>query len=289
MTMEDYNWNDQAQGLREAVSRQRRGLKLVTITSGKGGVGKSSLTVNIALALSQMGFRVLVVDADFGLANIDVMLGINARYNMSHLLRGSRTLDEIVQQGYQGVRFISGGSGVYDLLAMDGGQLEHIISGLITLRESVDVILFDTGAGINDNVLRMVAASTEAVIVTTPEPTAILDAYALVKTIGKQGDAPPVRVVMNKAESRKEAENAIAGFQAIIRKYLEQDIESLGYVLFDAEVTRSIKRQTPILIANPNGQTARDITAVARNLARLETAPLPQKSPLARFFAKLGR
>jgi flagellar biosynthesis protein FlhG len=286
--LEDFHWNDQAQGLRDAVSRQRRGLKLVTVTSGKGGVGKSSLTVNIALALSQMGFRVLVVDADFGLANIDVMLGINARYNLSHLLRGNRSLDEIVQQGYQGVRFISGGSGVYDLLAMDGSQLEQIIGRLIKMRESVDVILFDTGAGINDNVLRMVSASTETVIVTTPEPTAILDAYALAKTISKQDDSPPVRVVMNKAESRKEAENAIVGFQAIIRKYLEEDVESLGYVLFDAEVTKSIKRQTPLLISHPTSQTAREIQTVARNLARLESGPPPRKSALARFFAKFS-
>lgn len=288
--MKDSVYYDQAQGLREMVSRSQRRLKLVTITSGKGGVGKTSMTVNLALALSQLGYKVLVVDADFGLANIDVMLGITSKYNLSHLLRGQHTMDEIIQQGYQGVRFISGGSGVYDLLAMDTTQLEGIVGGLMAMRDSVDIILFDTGAGINDNVLQLIMASYEAVVVTTPEPTAILDAYALVKTINKQEDAPPVRLIMNKAETKKEAENAVLGFQNIIRKYLSMDIESLGYVLFDHEVTKSIKRQTPIMISSPAGPTARNIMTVARNLAQLEYEPQSAPgNPLARLFSRMWK
>lgn len=286
--MRDNNYmNDQAQSLRDMVSRRRHQLKLVTVTSGKGGVGKSSMTVNIALALVRLGHRVLVVDADFGLANVDVMLGINARYNLGHLLRGQRTLDEIVQEGYHGVKFISGGSGVFELLQMEPEQLDHILSGLMDMREELDVILFDTGAGINDSVLRLVMASSETVVVTTPEPTAILDAYALVKTIHKSEGAPPIRLVMNKADSQREAENAIVGFQGIIRKYLRMDIDVLGYVLFDLEVTRSIKRQTPIMVSHPGGQTARCILGVAQALARLEGAPPKAQNPLSRLFARL--
>lgn len=280
---------DQAQGLRELVSRQTRQLKLVTVTSGKGGVGKTSLTVNLALALSQMGYAVLVVDADFGLANIDVMLGLSSRYNLSHLLRGQRTLGEIIQQGSHGVRFISGGSGVYDLLNMDSAQLDGILEGLMDLEDNLDIILFDTGAGISESVLQLVLAATETVVVTTPEPTAILDAYALVKTISRHEGAPPIRVVMNKADSKKEAENAIFGFQGIIRKYLRRDVESLGYVLFDPEVSRSIKRQTPILLSHPGSSTARCIMGVASALAQLETEPPKAQGPLARLFLRLRK
>lgn len=281
------NVYDQAQNLRELVRRQERRLKLVTVTSGKGGVGKSSVTVNLALALSTMGYNVLVVDADFGLANIDVMLGITSRYNLSHLLRGQRTMDEIIQRGYQGVNFVSGGSGVYDLLSMDSAQIESVLDGIMQMKDGLDIILFDTGAGINDSVLKMIMASSEAVVVTTPEPTAILDAYALVKTINKNESAPPVRLLMNKAESRQEAVNAITGFQGIIRKYLNRDIESLGYILYDPEMTKSIKRQTPIVVSHPGGHTAKNILEIAKNLARLEVAQPQTLSPLSRLFARL--
>jgi len=280
---------DQAQHLREQVSRNERQLKLITVTSGKGGVGKTSLTVNLALALQQLGHSVLVVDADFGLANIDVMLGLQSSYNLSHLLRGQRTLGEITQRGALGVRFISGGSGVFDLLNMNSTQLDSLLDGLMGLEDEIDIILFDTGAGINENILRLIMASSETVVVTTPEPTAILDAYALVKTVSCREGAPPTRMVMNKADSKKEADNATAGFQSIIRKYLQQDVESLGYVLFDAEVSRSIKRQIPILVSHPGSMTARCIQEVARRLAWLETGPVAPQSPLGRLFARLKR
>ena len=280
---------DQAQHLREQVSRNERQLKLITVTSGKGGVGKTSLTVNLALALQQMGHSVLVVDADFGLANIDVMLGLQSTYNLSHLLRGQRTLREITQRGASGVRFISGGSGVFDLLNMNGSQLDSLLDGLMGLEDEIDIIFFDTGAGINENILRLIMASSETVVVTTPEPTAILDAYALVKTVSRREGAPPIRLVMNKAESKKEADNATIGFQGVIRKYLQQDVESLGYVLFDVEVGRSIKRQSPILLSHPGSLTARCIQEIARRLAILETEPVAPQSPLGRLFARLRR
>ncbi len=276
---------DQAQSLRDMVSRNRSRHKIITVTSGKGGVGKSSITVNLAIALARIGYSVLVVDADFGLANIDVMLGINAKYNLSHLLRGQRTLGELVQQGYQGVKFISGGSGVYELLCMDEAQLNGVMNGLLDMREGIDIILFDTGAGINDNVLKLIMASTETIVVTTPEPTAILDAYALVKTVNKSEGAPPIRLVMNKCETKREAENAIVGFQSIIRKYMRWEIESLGAVYFDTEVSKSIKRQTPIIVSHPNGQTARGITDIARALMQLPTQEAAS-NPITRLFSR---
>ena len=287
--MSTVNSHDQARALRELVSRERHNMKIISVTSGKGGVGKTSVTVNLALALSRLGQVVLVVDADFGLANIDVMLGINSKYNLSHLIKGQRTLDDIIQQGYQGVRFISGGSGIFELLQMESRQIDQLVGSLLGLDNAPDVILFDTGAGINENILRLVMASSEAIVVTTPEPTAILDAYALVKTISRRADAPPVRLIMNKAENRREADNAVFGFQGIIRKYLGIDVEALGCVLFDAEVTKSIKRQTPLLVSHPNGQTAREIMAVARRLLQLETGRPTPNNPLSRLFSRVKK
>ncbi|NLB28807.1 MAG: MinD/ParA family protein [Clostridiales bacterium] len=263
------NARDQAQSLREMVERNatpRRAIKIATVASGKGGVGKSSLCVNIAIALSALGYRVLVVDADFGLANIDVMLGVSAKYNMGHLIRGERTIAEIIQEGHNGVRFISGGSGVFELLQMDENSLRLIMRDLIGLNDPADVILFDAGAGINDHLLQLIEASTETIIITTPEPTSILDAYALVKTIVGDVGQRNLRLIMNKCESRKEAQTAVEGFAQVIRRHLRLEIKPLGYVLYDRDVVNSIKSQTPVMISDPGGATSKNILDITRTL-----------------------
>ena len=277
------NFRDQAQPLREMVERnatRRRAIKIATIASGKGGVGKSSLCVNIAIALSILGYRVLVVDADFGLANIDVMLGVNAKYNMGHLLRGERTIGEIIQEGHNGVRFISGGSGVFELLQMDEEKLRLIMRDLIGLNDPADVILFDAGAGINDQLLQLTQASNETIIVTTPEPTAFVDAYALVKTMISGGNQRNLRLIMNKCESRKEAQTAVEGFTEVIRRHLSIDIKSLGYMLYDHNIVNSIKSQTPVMISDPNGATSKNILDITRTFMDI---PIDESGPVKRI------
>ena len=276
---------DQAQKLRELMGK-RQEIKVVTVTSGKGGVGKSSIAVNLAIALSRLGIRVLVVDADFGLANVDVMLGVTSKYNVSHFLRGEKGLHEIVQLGYEGVRFISGGSGVYELMKMDESQLRRLMEGLTRLDAPVDFIIIDTGAGINDNILQMVLASSETILVTTPEPTAILDAYAFVKTIDGKNRAHPIHIIMNKCDNRKEAQRVQDGFRAVVEKHLHKQINQLGAVMYDHDVPLSIKRQTPIIVSDPEGNTARSIVAIARALLDMPSAAAgPNK--LAKLFYKM--
>jgi len=283
-----YETHDQAQPLRDLMSRQettKNSARVIAIGSGKGGVGKSSLSVNLAIALSELGQRVLVVDADFGLANVDVMLGVSSRYNLSHLLRGEKQLSEIVQAGHAGVRFISGGSGVYELISMREDQLRAVLGGLAGLGDPADIVFFDLGAGINENVLALISAASEAIVVTTPEPTAILDAYALIKTMNDRSPHVPMRLIMNKGESKKEAASAIASFQAIAKKYLGRDISALGYVLTDNEMTRSIKRQVPLLISHPNSIASRDIQNIARTFLDLPVQQNPQ-GVLSRIFMR---
>ena len=279
------NVRDQAQPLREMVERnaqpqRRNAIKIATIASGKGGVGKSSLCVNIAIALSTLGYRVLVVDADFGLANIDVMLGVNSKYNMGHLLRGERTLREIIQEGHNGVRFISGGSGVYELLQMDEANLRTIMRDLIGLNDPADVILFDAGAGINDQLLQLIEASTETIIVTTPEPTAFVDAYALIKTLANGKGQHNLRLIMNKCESRKEAQTATVGFLEVIRRHLLLDMKLLGYILYDHNIVNSIKSQTPVMISDPNGATSKNILDITRTFMDI---PIDEGGPVKRI------
>jgi flagellar biosynthesis protein FlhG len=277
---------DQAQSLREKMTGVKSGLKVITLASGKGGVGKSTVAVNLAVALAQLGIRVLIVDADFGLANVDVMLGVQTKYNMSHFLSGERRLDELVHISYDGVRFISGGSGLSELIKLDEAQLQAFIRGLTRLDMPIDYILCDAGAGINDNILQLILASSETVIVTTPEPTAILDAYALVKTVVKRDNLHPIHVIMNKAESRKEAAHVLDVFRNVLSRYLSKDIGCLGYIMNTPDVPRSIKRQVPIMVSAPESRFAQDIRAVARAL--LELPPVKEPSNVfTRFFSGL--
>jgi len=278
---------DQAQNLRDLVGKQRE-LKVISVASGKGGVGKSSLSVNLSIALSRLGTRVLLIDADFGLANVDVMLGVTSKYDISYFLRGEKSLNDIIQLGHEGVRFISGGSGVNDLLNMGEEQLSGLISGIVHLEAPIDLIIIDTGAGINESIIQMVLASTETIVVTTTEPTAILDAYALIKTIVKRRTSHPLNIIINKCESRAEARRVQDGFVEVVAKHLGKSINPLGLIMYNQEIVHSIKRQTPILVSDPNCSTSKEIGVIARAIIDLP-AENTQSNMLSRIFSKLMR
>ena len=277
---------DQAHNLRELVGKSKSNMKIISVSSGKGGVGKSSISVNLAIALSNLGMRVLVIDADFGLANVDVMLGIHSKYNISHVIRGEKKLCEIIQTGHGGVRFISGGSGVSELLRMSESQIKEIMKGIMVLREPTDIIIIDTGAGINENIVQLLLSSNETIIVATPEPTSVLDSYALIKTVVLREQAHPIRIIMNKCDNRKEAESIAEGFREVVKRNLAVDIQALGYVMFDQELPKSIKRQLPILISHPQGVAARELMAIARTLIDLPAMPL-SSGRLSRLLSRM--
>ena len=276
---------DQADNLRELVKRKKE-IRVVSVASGKGGVGKSIISVNLAIALSRLGVRVLVVDADFGLANIDIMLGVTSKYNISHFLRGEKELHEIIQLGHEGVRFISGGSGINELLNMDEDQLAGLLNSLVQLDAPIDFIIIDNGAGINDNILQMILASSETIVITTPEPTAILDAYALVKTILKRDNSYPMHLLVNKCDNKREAQRVQEGFIEVIGRHLGKSIDPLGIIMYDHEVPSSIKRQIPITVGAPECATSQSINQISRSLIDLPGEKASEKF-LSKFFYRM--
>ncbi|MDR0293656.1 MAG: MinD/ParA family protein [Oscillospiraceae bacterium] len=286
---------DQASALRQIVDNLKKqrtrepgqGARVLCVTSGKGGVGKTSISVNLGISLSKKGLRVLLVDADFGLSNVDVMLGTSPPYDLSHVLRGQKKIQDVLTEGPGGLLFVSGGSGMNELLNMSEIQLAAIIDNLLLLEDTADVVIFDTGAGVNPLILRMIRASAETIIVTTPEPTAIMDAYALVKSIIKYSPECELRLVVNRAESVSEAEMTLQKFLSVVRLYQMAEIDPLGYVLNDPSVSRGVRIQQPFVLSYPRSAATRNIETIAWNL--LDRKPESAESGLRVFFGKVFR
>ncbi|MCL2627831.1 MAG: MinD/ParA family protein [Oscillospiraceae bacterium] len=277
--------HDQAQNLRELMGRSRD-IRVISIASGKGGVGKSCISVNLAITMSRLGARVLILDADFGLANIDVMLGITTRLDLSYFLKGEKSIHEIIQLGHEGVRFISGGSGVNELINMSNEQISSLLSSIVHIDAPVDVIIMDAGAGVSSTIMQVLLASSETIVVTTAEPTSVLDAYALVKTIVKRDASHPLHVIANKCEKIKEAQNVQAGFVDVCGRHLGKNINPLGLISYNHDITTSIKRQMPITVSDPYCITSKEIEVIARAILDM---PVERESVglLSRVFSRM--
>lgn len=261
---------DQAQALRNLMkARASADMRVMTVTSAKGGVGKSSTAINLAIALNRRGRRTLVVDMDLGLANIDVMLGAKTDGTLLNVIQGARDIREIIATGMYGVKFISGGSGMEEMLGLQEQDIGRIISQLMCLGDLADTIIFDTGAGISDNILRLIGASNDTLLVTTPEPTAFMDAYALVKIISQRNLKPVIRLIVNMAESEHEALSAIDGFIRIANQYAGVTVSNLGYILKDDHMVKAVKLQVPLLVSYPDSKAAINYERIAANLLNM--------------------
>lgn len=281
---------DQAQVLRIMARKQKsKQTKIITVTSGKGGVGKSSLVINLAISLKRKGRRVLVIDTDFGFSNIDVMLGVKTKYDLMSVVSHNKDIKDIIEVGYEGVQFISGGSGVYELTKLSEQEVMNLVNSIKSLENIADTIIFDTGAGVSDNILRLITASDETILVTTPEPTAIVDAYALVKIISEEGISPNLSLVVNQADSPKDAQMASEGLTRIVKKNFNIDINKLGFITRDISMHRAITRQVPVLVSYPKSIASINIDTLA---GRFLDIPAKQSgktgiaSFLEKFFAK---
>ncbi|MBO4505926.1 MAG: MinD/ParA family protein [Lachnospiraceae bacterium] len=281
---------DQADQLRKMVNKQKKVRKVsrvITVTSGKGGVGKSTLSVNLAIALSRMGKRVIILDADFGLANVEVMLGIRPQHNLADLMFRGKELKDIITEGPEGVGFISGGSGIQELSRLTRDQVIYLVQKLYELDELADIILVDTGAGIADTVLEFVSASNEVLVVATPEPTSITDAYALLKTLNRKSDFvkenTSIRMVANRIKDAEEGENLHQKLSVVVEKFLNIKVEYLGGILNDANCQKAVMQQDPVMLSFPNSNTASAIQKIAAKLIDVQLDN-DDKSGIAHLF-----
>ncbi|NOU76404.1 P-loop NTPase [Paenibacillus sp. LMG 31458] len=260
---------DQAEGLRNLVQIQNdRGTKatrIITVTSGKGGVGKSNFTLNFALTLQSQGYKVLVFDADIGLANIDVLMGISSKYNLYHLLKKEKTIWEIIQKGYNDLDFIAGGSGFNDLLRLTDEELNYFAEQVMQLNGYVDFIIFDTGAGLSKETLKFILAAEEAFVVTTPEPTSITDAYAIIKMVNSMGHDVSFKLVINRVTDAKEGKHTADKISLVAKQFLDIQIPTLGFVDDDAAVSKAVKKQIPFTVAFPNSAASRSLQLLVDN------------------------
>lgn len=262
--------NDQAEALRHLIRQQehqeRAATRIITVTSGKGGVGKSNFSLNFALSLGRLGQKVLLFDADIGMANIDVLMGKTSTYSLYHLLKQEKTIWDIIQQGPEGLHYIAGGSGFKDLLDLSNEQLSRFASEIEKLHGEYDIILFDTGAGLSKETVKFIAAAQETIVVTTPEPTSITDAYALVKMVkSMEGVQANFKMIVNRASDQREGRETAEKFSLVARKFLHSELPSLGIVPDDPNVSKAVKRQVPFLIAYPGTDAATAVGEIARN------------------------
>lgn len=276
-----------AQQVQEAAGQGEKSARVITVTSGKGGVGKTNVTVNLAVALSELGLRVVILDADFGLANIDVLFGIIPKYSLLDVVNNQKNILEVLADGPNKVKFISGGSGVEELVKLDQEKLEKFLDNMALLDRICDIILIDTGAGLSDHVMRFVMASDEILLVTTPEPTSITDAYALIKMVANRDKSKVIKVLVNRVEDEKEALDVLHRLTMVSGKFLGLNIRSLGYVLRDDMVIKAVKRQQPFTLCYPKSQAARAVEEIARKLLDIEEQPTDLNTGAKSFVSRL--
>jgi flagellar biosynthesis protein FlhG len=247
-------------------SWSRPHVRSLAIASGKGGVGKSTLAANLALALGERGARVLLVDADFSQANLDLLLGVHPRWDLSHVLQGEKSLEEIVVQGPYGVRLVPAASGSPELADLDDYRLEVLWRGMSQLESDADVVLVDTASGVHRSVTWLCRAAREVLVVTTPEMPAFSDAYALIKLLQKQGLTRPPHLVVNHADSPEEAEETAHRIRLVARRFLSLDLGVWGSVPADPAVARAVRLQEPLVTAFPQSPASIAIRALSEHL-----------------------
>ncbi len=278
---------DQAESLRKlAKTKEKKGPTVAAVASGKGGTGKTSFCINLAIALSGLGKSTMIVDADFGLSNVDVMLDAHPKHNIGEVLQGVVPLSEAVCKGHGGIWYVSGGSGEEAVMRIRRDMLKSLQKQMAELGADLDYILIDCGAGVNETMLRMIASADECLLVVTPEPTAITDAFVLLKTLAARQEKLAVSFVMNRADTPLEAMTMSRYFKNIVSKYLGFEIYFLGQVAFDKNVINSINKQMPLMLSYPNSPAAKDILRIAGQYANVET---PRSSGgLPGFFEKIA-
>ncbi len=289
---------DQAEQLRNIIKAQNKRqhlARVITVTSGKGGVGKSNVSVNLAIQLSRMGKKAVILDADFGLANIEVMLGIRPQYNLADMMFRGKDIKDVISPGPENIGFISGGSGLKEMTGLNRDQILALVNMMYELDHLADVVIIDTGAGISDTVIELVASSEEVLLVATPEPTSITDAYALLKTLHRHGDfesgKTQIKMVGNRIQSYEEGKELYYKLNTVVKKFLDMDMEYLGAIPYDECLSQAVMKQQPVSMAYPNAPATRAMLELAMVLEdeQQEISSFDKVNGIAGLFTRLFR
>jgi len=262
-----------------------RPMKVIAVGSGKGGVGKTTFSINLGLALTQLGHRVTLLDADLGMANVDVLLGLEGSLNLAHVISGEYTLSQIIQQGPGGLKVLAGSSGISSLTRLDPIQFNRLAAGFRDLEEDCDILILDTGAGISELVLMFLSVADELIILSNPEPHALMDAYSLIKVLVSQNPELLPKIVMNRCDSEAEAQSCTRTLMNAAKQFLNINPVFLGWLPVDLMVTRSLKDRFPLLLAHPQQKFSRHILQIAQALdGSAKSSPNPAEQS---FWNKL--
>lgn len=267
----------------QEVPKPARVTRVIAVASGKGGVGKTNLAINMGILFAREGKRVIVMDADLGLANVNVILGVIPKYNLLHVLKGQKTLSEIIIDTPQGIKIIAGASGFSKLANLSEKEREVFVQSVDEL-SSEDILIIDTGAGVSRNVLSFVMAADEAIIVTTPEPTAITDAYGIIKAISTESSRTITKLIVNRVSSFNEGKQVADRVINIAGQFLNVKVENLGMVFDDEAVLKSVRKQRPFVLAYPKSKATLSVDHIVKRLLNIEIDE--KDAGLGRFFKK---
>lgn len=260
---------------KDALMTQNKNVKVITVTGGKGGVGKSSVSLNLAVALCQMGKHVMLFDADLGLANIDVMLGLRVDKNLGHVLRGECELKDIIKDGPHGLRIVPASSGLREMAELSREEHVGLIRAFSTLEEPIDFFIVDTAAGISDMVLSFARAAQDILMVVCNEPTSIADAYAQMKILSKDYHCNKFKIIANQVKSLEEGKNMYQKLVAVTDQFLDVTLELVACIPVDINMKKSIRKRSCVVEAFPQSPAARAFKSLA---LRAKTWPIPKSA-----------
>ena len=281
--------NDQAQSLRKLVdsSEHTSETKVIAVVSGKGGVGKSNFSLNFAIGLSQTGKKVVLFDLDIGMANVDILIGSSAKYNVVDLIEHELTIWDIMEKGPENIDYIAGGSGLTKMFKLSPLKFERFLQQMEALYHLYDYIILDMGAGANEDSLQFILAANEVIVITTPEPTSITDAYAMMKHIHQKERYKPCSIVVNRAFTEKEGITTGQNLQRASRRFLDKEAFVLGYIPDDVNVQKAVRKQGPFLILFPNSHSSKALKRIIEKFLGISSNN--KESSLSTFVSKLKR
>ncbi len=261
---------DQASGLRRL--HKAPPVRVIAVTSGKGGVGKTHVTANLACTLSRDGYAVMLLDADLGLANVDVILGLHTPYNLYHVIQGERSLEEVLVEGPMGIKVVPATSGIQEMAQLSPRQHAGLIAAFSTLPDPVDILLIDTAAGIGDGVITYACAAQEVIVVVCDEPTSITDAYALIKLLSREHRVDRFHILANMVQGAAQGMELFRKLQRVAERFLDVSLDYLGAIPFDDHVRRAVQKQRPVVEAFPGSKAS---LAFRRLAEKVQQFPYP--------------